>query len=119
MSMAMIDAHEGRDMMTDNTPNTFVQAPMEQKEGEDCVTMKIARVLVDILLEWNPNECGGHTVHEHGKKALCAMALEATCGMSQAALLWHKKFRKDSESVGHKFNDCDLCTANKKCKGIK
>ena len=79
--------------------------------------MKIAGVLVDIPLEQNPNECSGHAVCEHGKKVPCAVALEAMCGMLQAALLWHKKFHKDSESIGHKFNNCNLCAADKLMQG--
>ena len=37
--------------------------------------------------------------------------------MIQASLLWHKKFRKDLESIGFKFNPYDPCVANRKVQG--
>ena len=44
-------------------------------------------------------------------------ALRAIYGMLQAALLWYKKFRKDLEAQGFKFNPYDPCVANWKVKG--
>ena len=33
--------------------------------------------------------------------------------MLVASLLWYKKFRKDLEQIGFKFNPYDLCVANR------
>jgi len=50
-----IDAHESRDIMSADIPNAFVQTklPSKDKNGKK-VTMKITRVLVDMLVELNP-----------------------------------------------------------------
>ena len=37
--------------------------------------------------------------------------------MLEAALLWYKKFRKELEEVGFKFNPYDPCVSNRKKKG--
>ena len=52
--LAIIDAYEWRDIMVNDVPNAFIQAPNIIKDGGDCVIMKITGVLVDILLEKNP-----------------------------------------------------------------
>ena len=51
----VIDAHKGRDIMTMDLPNTFIQTPLEEpKEGEDRVTMKITGILVRYMTELDP-----------------------------------------------------------------
>ncbi len=37
--------------------------------------------------------------------------------MLEAALLWYKKFRKELEATGFKFNPYDPCVANRQEKG--
>ena len=56
MLLAVIDATEGRDVMTADIPNAFVQADLPQ--GDERVMMKITGVLVDMLVQLNP-ECYG------------------------------------------------------------
>ena len=54
-----IDAHEARDIMTCDIPNAFIQALMpEVEEGDGRVMMKITGVLVDMLVELNPELYG-------------------------------------------------------------
>eukprot|EP00980_Cylindrotheca_fusiformis_P001123 scaffold313_cov73-Cylindrotheca_fusiformis.AAC.1 len=67
---ATIDAHEGRDVMTADVPNAFIQTQMpERKEGEDRVIMKITGVLVvDLLVELDPQTYKNFVVFENGKK---------------------------------------------------
>ena len=52
--LAIIDAYERRDVMVNDVPNAFIQAPNVIKDGRDRLIMKITGVLVDILLEKNP-----------------------------------------------------------------
>ena len=54
---------------------------------------------------------------ENGKKTLYVQVMKAIYGMLQAALLWYKKFRKDLEEHGFKFNKYDPCVANKMVRG--
>ena len=55
MLTAVIDAHEGRDVMCADIPNAFIQAEMPDiSDGEERVTMKITGVLVDMLVQLVP-----------------------------------------------------------------
>ena len=91
--------------MTNDVPNAFIQTNMPTDPDEkDRVIMKITGVLVDMLVELSPEECGPYVVIENGKKVLCVRILKALYGMLAAALLWYKKFRKDLESIGFIFN---------------
>ena len=51
--LAMIDAHERRNMMVNDVPNVFIQALLKLKPGQENVIMKIMGILVDILVEKN------------------------------------------------------------------
>jgi hypothetical protein len=50
-------------------------------------------------------------------KVLCVQVIRAIYGMLEAALLWYKKFRKELEAVGFKFNPYDPCVAYRLKKG--
>ena len=91
--LALVDAHEGRDTMTCDIPNAFIQAHMpEDDENVEQVTMKITGVLVDILIQLNPALYKDYVVIEKGKKVIYTKVLKAIYGMLQATLLWYKKF---------------------------
>jgi hypothetical protein len=114
MLTRVIDAHEGRNVMTCNTPNAFIQALMpEIKTGEEQVMMKITGVLVDMLVELNPELYGPYVVYEKTRKVLYVRELRAIYGMPETALLWYKKFRHELEKEGFKFNPYDPCFANR------
>ena len=118
MLTAIVDAKEGRDVMTADVPNAFIQTSMpEPKEGEDPVTMKITGVLVDLLVEMAPEVYGPFVVFENGRKVLYVQVLKALYGMLVASLLWYKQFKGDLEKVGFKFNPYDPCVANKTIEG--
>jgi hypothetical protein len=89
----------------------------EPEKGEDRVIMKITGVLVDMLVQLDPETYGPFVVLEKGRKVLYVRVLRAIYGMLQAALLWYKKFRKDLEAIGFKFNPYDPCVANRIIKG--
>ncbi|CAJ1959417.1 unnamed protein product [Cylindrotheca closterium] len=83
----VIDAHEeGRDVMTMDVPNAFIQTYMpEAKEGEDRIYMKITGMMVQILIDMAPEYCE-YVVLENGN---------------------------DLEAKGFVFNPYDPCVANK------
>eukprot|EP00978_Attheya_sp_CCMP212_P000843 scaffold1766_cov39-Attheya_sp.AAC.3 len=67
----VIDAYEERDVMTCDIPNAFIQALMpETKTGDERVMMKITGVLVDMLVELNPQLYGPYVVYEKTRKVL-------------------------------------------------
>ena len=104
--------------MTCDIPNAFIQALMpEIKEGEERVMMKITGVLVDMLVEINPQLYGPYVVYEKSRKVLYVRVLRAIYGMLEAALLWYKKFRHELEQEGFEFNPYDPCVANRQRNG--
>jgi hypothetical protein len=114
----VIEAKEERDVMTCYIPNAFIQAYLPKKEpGEDRVVMKITGVLVDMLVDINPELYGPAVVLENRKKVIYVEVLKAIYGMLEAALLWYTTFRKDLEDNGFIFNPYDPCVANKKVQG--
>ncbi len=115
MITTVIDAKERRDVMSGDVPNAFIQAkiPMKEKDNYERIIMKITGVLVDMLVQLDPESYGRHVVYENGKKVLYVQVIRAIYGMLQAALLWYQKFRSDLEEEGFKFNDYDPCVANK------
>ena len=128
MLTSFIDAYEQRDVMTADVPNAFMQAELPKgarkdkknennKDGNERVMMKITGVLVDMLVQLNPNLYSKHVVYNNGKKTLYVWVLRALYGMLTSSLLWYKKFRKDLESYGFKFNPYDPCVAFRKEKG--
>ena len=117
---SVIEAQEGRDVMTADVPNAFIQASMpEVKEGEERVMMKITGVLVDMLVELDPSLYAKFVVFEDGEKVLYVQVLRAIYGMLVAALLWYKKFRGDLEKEGFVFNPYDPCVANRDVDGTQ
>ena len=114
---AIIDAKEGRDVLSADIPNAFIQTPMPEAEVGERVIMKITGVLVDLLVEIAPETYGPYVVFESGKKVLYVKLLKAMYGQLIASLLWYKKFRGDLENIGYEFNPYDPCVANKIING--
>ena len=65
---SIIDAKEGRDVMTCDIPNAFIQASMPKIEkGGKKVLMKIKGILLELLLEIAPEIYGPYVIMEDGK----------------------------------------------------
>jgi hypothetical protein len=63
MLTAVIDANEARGVMTCNIPNAFIQALLPEVEPRDeIVMMKITGVLVNMLVELNPEPYGSYVI---------------------------------------------------------
>ena len=112
---ATIDAKQGRDVMTADIPNAFVQTDVDL--NGDKIIMKIRGVLVDILCEMNPEIYTPYIVFEKGKKVLYVRLLKALYGMLIASLLYYKRFVKDISTIGFKINPYDPCVANRIVNG--
>ena len=114
----IIDAHENRDMLTGDVPNTFIQTEIPNAEqAEERIIMKITGVLVDYLVDIDPAEYGPKVVYEDGKKVLYLEVLKAIYGMLIAALLWFHKLRKDLGEEKFEFNPYEPCVGNKIVNG--
>ena len=112
---ATIDAEEGRDVMTVDIPNAFVQTKLDNNQEK--VIMKIRGILVDMLIEINPEMYRSYIVYEGNNRVIYVRMLRALYGMIQSALLFYKKFRSDIETIGFKVNDYDPCVANRIING--
>ena len=99
--------------MTADVPNAFIQT--EMPDGHEVVIMKITGVLVDLLIEIDPNKFKSYVVYENGKKVIYVHVLQAIYGMIESSLLWYNKFRKTLEKKGFEFNPYDLVLPTVKC----
>ena len=81
--------------------------------------MKITGVLVDILVNTDPDVYGGFVVYERGKKVIYVEVLKSIYGMLISAILWYKQFRSDLETQDFIFNPYDPCVANRIVDGHK
>ena len=77
--------------MTADIPNAFIQADMPLT-GER-VILKLTGVMVDLMVEANPDRYASFVVYENGVKTLYLQVLKTLYGMLIAALLWYKRFR--------------------------
>ena len=115
---ATVDAHEKRDVMTLDVPNAYIQAAVPAPdEGEDRITMKLTGILVNWLLELEPDTYSKYVVMEKGVRTLYLIVAEAIYSMLIASVLWYKKFKADLLKLGFVFNDYDPCVANRTIKG--
>jgi hypothetical protein len=96
--------------MTVDIPNAFMQTDLDLKKEQ--VIMKIRGVLVDMLVDMNPECYRNYVAYEGKNKVLYVQMLKALHGMIQSALIFYKKFRNDLEQIGFKVNDYDPCVAN-------
>jgi hypothetical protein len=114
MLTAIVDAKEGRDVMTCDIPNAFIQTKLPNIEDcEERVIMKITGVLVDLLVDISPEVYAPYVVTDKHKRVLYVQVLRGLYGMLIAALLWYTVFKKDLEGRGYEFNPYDPCVANK------
>ena len=114
---SVIDAEEERDVTIMDIPNAFIQTEMKYEEGESRVMMKLQGIIVDMLVQMDPDLYGPFVVYENGKKTIYTLVLKAIYGMLESALLFYKKLKKDLMDFGFIFNPYDPCVANKMVKG--
>ena len=109
---SVIDAREGRDVMTTDIPNAFVQTDVEEQELGKHHILKFTGVLIDMLVELDPELYGPYVTYENNVKVLYTLVMKALYGMLHSSMLYYKKFCKDIESIGFKVNPYDPCVAN-------
>ena len=89
---AVIDAKQGRDVMTADIPNAFVQTEIENKPNEEQTIMKIRGQLVNMLTNISPEEYQDFIQEEGNQKVLYVEMKKALYGMLQSSLLYYRKF---------------------------
>ena len=109
-----IDAKEGRDIMSADIPNAFIQTRMEKiKKGDERIIMKIQGDVVEFLLQIAPQTYEDFVVLEKGKKTIYVVVLSAIYGMLEASMLFYQKLKSDLEAIGFKFNPYEPCVCNR------
>jgi len=112
---AVVEAEEQRDIMTNDLPNAFVQTDLNP--NDESIYMKIRGILVDMLLELDPEVYKDYIVYEGEHKVIYVRMLKALYGMVQLALLFYTKFKEDLQVIGFKVYNYDPCVANCMVRG--
>jgi hypothetical protein len=114
---AVIEAQEGREVITCDIPNAFVQTehPARDADGNRTI-MKIRGQVVDILCEIDPFYIP-YVVEEGRHKILYLHITKAIYGMLVSAMLFYRKLKKDLMGYGFEINPYDPCVANKMVNG--
>jgi hypothetical protein len=100
---ATIEVKQGRDIMTIDVPNAFIQTNMKKIDGNR-VIMKICGPLEEMLVSQNPELYSPFVTQEHGEPILYVELLKALYGTLKAALSFYKKLKKALEGIGYKIN---------------
>ena len=108
---SVIEAKQGRDVMTLDIPNAFPQASIPDENEK--VIMKIRGRLIDMLLEIDFEKYSPFVYENEKERILYVVLKKALYGMLMASILYYKKFKKDIEGIGYKLNPYDMCVANK------
>ena len=104
LTTAAIEAHQERDVMSIDIPNTFIQTDVEKNDSDERIMMKIRGPLMNMLINIDPVTYGPYVYIE---------VLKALYRMLISSILFYKKLQKDLESKGFKINPYDPCIANR------
>jgi hypothetical protein len=108
----LIDAHEGRDVMTIDIPNAFIQTRVQDPKQRALI--KIKGLLVDTLVEIAPKVYKPFVHNDpKGNKVIIAECMNAIYGTMVASLLYYNKFCNTLKRLGFKPNPYDACVYNK------
>ena len=86
---SVIDAKQGRDVMTCDIPNAFVQTDIEEALVGERIIMKIRGALTTILVEMDYEKYGDFVTYERGQPVLYVKMNKALYGMIQSSLLYY------------------------------
>jgi hypothetical protein len=111
MLTSVIDAMEGRHVVTANIPGAFMQADMDE-----VVHMRLSGKMVELLLRIAP-EYEQYVVIEGGQRVLYMLLLKALYGTMRAALLFWRKLTSKLQEWGFEINPYDPFVANKMIGG--
>jgi hypothetical protein len=106
---AVMDAHEGRDVVCFNIPGAFLHA-----DSDKGITMILKGRLAELMEQVTPNLYRKYiTVDRKGMTILCAKMQKAMYGLLGSALLFHSNLVVDVENAGFTLNQYNPCVANK------
>jgi hypothetical protein len=112
----IVEAHEGRDVMTIDIPNAFIQTRVEDPQHR--VLVKIKGYLAELLLEFAPEVYGDYAyVDKKGILVIIAECWNAIYGTMIAGLLYYIKFCGTLDRLGFLANPYEACVHNRIAAG--
>jgi hypothetical protein len=110
---ALIDAQEGREVMTVDIPGAFMQSDMDE-----LVHVKLEGPMAELLAKVDPGKYCQYIAIENGRPVMYVELAKALYGTLQAALLFWKNLSSFLvEELGFVVNKYDKCVANKTING--
>jgi hypothetical protein len=110
---SIIDAHEGRQVITLDIPGAFMQSDMDE-----LIHMKLEGAMAELLVRVDPKKYRKFVSKEHGKNVIYVELTKALYGTLQAALLfWENLSSFLVDELGFKINKYDKCVVNKTVDG--
>jgi hypothetical protein len=110
---SVINAKEGRFVVTLDIPGAFMQADMD----EVLYIMKLEGPLAHLLTKVDPEQYSQFMATERGKQVIYVKLKKALYGTLQAALLFWKDLSGYLQEMGFELNPYDRCVANKMIDG--
>ena len=92
LTTCVIEAKQGRDVMTLDIPNAFVQTSLP--ESNEQIIMKFNGRLLDIMMQGFPHVYKQYVQMENKTKTLYVVMKKALYGMMMLSLLFYRHFRK-------------------------
>ena len=111
MLTSAIDAEEDRDVETIDIPNFFIQIPIDRMSIEKRKTMKRKGVLVDVLVQIDPEKYVPNVFCEKGNKLLYIKVLKAIYVILQSTILSYINQKEYFQTEGFIFNPYDTYVA--------
>jgi hypothetical protein len=108
MLSCIIDAEEGRDVVTVDIPGASMQADMDE-----LVHMKLEGNMAKLVVKLEPKLYQKYIQIERGKRVLYVGLKKALYGTLRAALLFWKKLSAQLQEWGFEINSYEWCVANK------
>jgi hypothetical protein len=109
---SVIDAKEGRTVVTLDIPGAFMQAEMDE-----VLYMKLEGPLAHLLTKVDSKRYSKFVATERGKQVIYVKLNKALYGTLQAALLFWKDLSGCLKEMGFELNKYDRCVANKTING--
>ena len=82
-----IDAHENREVAFYDVVGVYFNADMD-----DFTTLKLEGLMVDLMVQVDPDKYSRFVRHEYGKEVLYLRLLKALYGYINSGLLWYNIF---------------------------
>jgi hypothetical protein len=109
---AVVDALEGRDVAIADVPGAFMQVDMDE-----IVHVRFTGIMVEKLLEIDPEMYSPYVVYEGKQKVMYVELLKALYGTLRASRLFWEKLSGKMQEWGFVPNPYDSCVVNKTING--